>query len=62
MCLCIRLENGALHNKQQPSSAVNSFTNKDKFEVMMTRVAIELDVSFNLLLKFFELLLLNKKV
>ena len=31
-----RLENGVLHNEQQSGSAVNSFFDQGKFEVMKT--------------------------
>ena len=32
----IKLENGVLHNKQQPQSVVNDFIDQDEFEAMKT--------------------------
>ena len=34
VCMCTRLENGVLHNGQQPGSAVNSFFDHSEFEAM----------------------------
>ena len=38
--LCVRmrtkLENGVLHNGQQPQSVVNAFVDQDEFEAMKT--------------------------
>ena len=34
VCMRTRLENGILHNGQQPGSAVNSFFDDSKFEAM----------------------------
>ena len=61
VCLCTRLENGALHSKQQPSSAVNSFTNKDKFKVMMTLSSHRARRKLQFLAKIFRVIVVEQK-
>ena len=36
MHMCTRLENGVLHNRQQPQCVVNGFVDQGEFEVMKT--------------------------
>ena len=36
VCMCTKLENGVLSNRQQPQSVVNGFVDQGEFEAMKT--------------------------